>query len=397
MKVLLVSGVYPPHIGGPSAQTHQLAQGLICRGIDVHVATFGDTPGQSLVEGVPVTFLNGSQRRNWREKLTKNWQVYQELCQIIKEFQPNIVHQQTAVANLALYTGLASRRHHVRSLIKYSSDLRWERAQQQKLDHELPNVSTLMQPLLRLQLTSLQRFLFALFDRIWVTTPPFQTQLQQYFKVAVEKILLLPNFIDLSAFELVAQDRAKILSSTHPSSNRPFEVLVISRLQPWKGVDTCIRALAELRELPIKVRIVGQGKADYETYLKTLVHTLKLTQQVDFIGQISPTMIHRQYLKADAFVLASSYEPFGIVLVEAMAAGVPIVASDVGGIPSVVKDAAVLVPPKQVQALAHAIHHLFLDKGKRASLIAKGKQRVRAFELDQGIEHLLEEYNHLTH
>lgn len=397
MKVLLVSGVYPPYIGGPSAQTHQLAQGLIRRGIDVRVATFGDSRGQSLIDGVPVTFLNGSLRHNWREKLTKNWQVYQELCQIIKEFEPNVVHQQTAVANLALYTGLASRRYQVRSLIKYSSDLRWERAQQQKIDHELSEANTLIPILLRLRLTSLQRFLFTLFDCIWVTTPPFQTHLQQYFKVSVEKILLLPNFIDLHAFETVAQDREKILSSTHLNPTRTFEVLVISRLQPWKGVDTCIRALAELRDLPIKLRIVGQGSSDYEAYLKTLVQTLQLTQQVDFIGQVSPTMIHQQYLKADVFVLASSYEPFGIVLVEAMAAGVPIVASDVGGIPSVVNEAAVLVPPKKVQTLAHSIRQLFVDKEKSASLIAKGKQRVGAFDLDQGIEHLLAEYNRLAH
>ncbi len=396
MKVLLVSGVYPPHIGGPSAQTHQLAKGLIHRGIEVRVVTFGDSPGQSSFEGVPVTFLNGSRRGNWREKFTKNWQVYRKLYQIIKEFQPDLVHQQTAVANLALYTGFAARQCQVPSLIKYSSDLRWERSQQHRTEQELSYTDRFTQTFSRLWLASLQTILFTLFNCIWVTTPPFQTQLQQDLNVGTDKIVLLPNFIDLSAFETVAQDRDKISSQAHQSASGLFEVLVVSRLKPWKGVDTCIHALAELRDLPIKLRIVGHGNSDYETYLHNLVQTLQLTQQVDFIGQISPQLVHQQYLNTDLFVLASNYEPFGIVLAEAMAAGVPIVASDVGGIPSVVGDAAVLVPSNHVHALAQAIRDLFVDREKSASLIAKGRQRASTFGLDQGIDRLLAEYNRLV-
>ncbi len=395
MKVLLVSGVYPPSIGGPSAQTHQLAQGLMHRGVEVRVVTFGDSPGHSSIEGIPITFLNGSQRCGWQEKITKNWQVFRQLCQIIQAFQPNVVHQQTATANLGLYTGLAARQCRVPNLIKYSSDLRWERSQQHKIVREENGATTPTQTLSIIGLTGLQKLLFTLFDRIWVTTPPFQVQLQQDFQVALKKILLLPNFIDLSTYLAVAEARER--SADPPGSSEMFEILVVSRLKPWKGVDICIQALAELRELPIKLRIVGQGTSDYEAYLHNLVEILQLSHQVEFVGQISPQFVHQQYLKADLFILASQYEPFGIVLVEAMAAGVPIVASQVGGIPSVVDDAAVMVPPNDVQALAQSIRALVTDRKKQASLIAKGKQRSRMFALDKGIDRLMEEYHRLAH
>lgn len=396
MKILLVSGVYPPHIGGPSAQTHQLAKGLILRGVDVQVVTFGETPGQALVEGVVVHFLNGSTRRNWKEKVTKNWLVFQELCKIIQDFQPNVVHQQTAVANLALYTGLASRRYSIPNLLKYSSDLRWERLRQRPKNSELSQAENWVERFSRLGLTRLQQLLFFLFDRIWVTTPPFQAQLHQHFKVAKERIILLPNFIDLSLFEEVALGQARKTCGSNNPSQQNFVVVVVSRLQPWKGVDICIQAIAKLRDLPIQLRIVGDGQPEYEAYLQNLVQTLQLSTQVEFAGQISPHDIHMQYSQADLFVLASTYEPFGIVLIEAMAAGVPIVATGVGGIPSVVEDTAILVPPNQVSALAQGIRDLLVDPEKSASLISKGRQRARTFGLEQGIDRLLEVYDQLA-
>lgn len=390
MRILLVSGVYPPLIGGPSAQTHQLALGFVRRGVDVQVVTFGERPHHKTVDGVPVIFLNGSPRQSWTDKIVKNWQVYQQLCQIIEDFRPQVVHQQTAVANLALYTGLACRKYRIPNLLKYSSDLLWERVQQKTIHRK----SQFFSRLSTLWLMNQQRFLFSLFDRIWVTTPPFQTQLHESFNVALDKIDLLPNFIDLSAFEAVALARDDM---EHDSSQKGFVIAVISRLQPWKGVDTCIQALAELRDLPLQLRIVGRGSTSYEAYLHTLAQTLDVTANIDFVGQVSPLDIHQQYQQIDLFVQASSYEPFGIVLVEAMAAGVPIVATHVGGIPTVVEEAAVLVPPNQAPLLAQAIRTVVTDDSLRASLRAKGRQRAQIFGLEQGIHHLLGIYNRLAH
>lgn len=383
MKVLLVTGVYPPRIGGPSRQTQQLAQALIQRGIDTRVVTFGEEPMETLQAGIPVTFLDG-RRRGWGDKLTKNWQVYRDLCGIMRAFQPTVVHQQTAVANLALYTGLAARRCGIPSLLKYSSDLIWER-----LNRSSGQGASLSQGLARFKLTRQQRLLFSLYDCLWVTTPAFQERLHQDFQVPAAKIYLQPNFIDLSPFTQVAAARS---APVHPGRL----ILTVARLQPWKGIDTCIQALALLKDLPVTLRIVGAGRPAYIAELRQQVEALDLLTRVTFLEQVPPADIQQQYAQADLFVLASSYEPFGIVLVEAMAAGVPIVAARVGGIPAVVDGSARLVPPKDAKALATALRTLLEHPDQAAQLVQQGQVRAAAFGLGQGCDRMVEQYQRLS-
>ena len=395
MKVLLVSGVYPPQIGGPSAQTEQIAQGLIERGIEVKVVTYGNQRASKIINGISVTFLDGSLRRGLIDKVVLNWKVFTDLLQIIKDFRPTVLHMQTASSNLAIMTGVAAKFSRVPAMIKFSSDLVWDRANRDKLmgDSSSQKISPIKR-LSNLILELTQGFLFFTYDRIWATTPIYKERLLKKFQVRDRKIFLLPNIIDLQAFEKVAATR-----QTQPrSQNKDIVLLTISRLVPWKGIELCLEALSHLEDLPVSLRIVGNGAPDYELSLRELADRLGVREQVEFIGAVPPNKVAEEYRTADIFMLASYYEPFGIVLVEAMAAGVPIVATNVGGIPTVVEDgvSAQLVPSGDAVGLAKEIRALVKSETKLQDMAIAARTRSKQFDIKIVLDKLVGTYQSLA-
>jgi glycosyltransferase involved in cell wall biosynthesis len=411
MKVLLISGVYPPRIGGPSLQTQRIAQGLIQRGVEVQVVTYGDRHFSDTVDGVPVTFLDGQPYPGLIQKIWRNVRVYRNLKQVIQSFQPTVIQMQAAAGNLAILSGILAKQHRIPSVVKYTADLVWERSNEHKLAiAPEPSHPSLLQQLSILLLELTERFLFLLYDCIWATTPIFQEQLIHRFHIPRKKILLLPNFIDLCPFQQVAAERLasrqRALVYTFGSPSSPiaeahppevWTVLSVARLRPWKGVDQCIKAMAHLMDLPIRLKVVGDGTSEYETYLHQLAAQLEVSDRIEFVGAIPPGQIAEVYRTADLFVLASQYEPFGIVLLEAMAAGVPVIASNVDGIPTVVEDgiSAQLVPPGDAHRLATAIRTLLKHPEQQVALSTSARQRAQAFDLETGIDTLLDTYQHL--
>ena len=148
----------------------------------------------------------------------------------------------------------------------------------------------------------------------------------------------------------------------------------------------------------MRLHIAGGGAPDYEERLQQIVSTLELEDQVTFLGTVPPHSIAKIYNKADVFVLASYYEAFGIVLIEAMAAGLPVVATDVGGIPNVVeKDiSAFLVPAGDASALAEAMRVLAIDKEKAREMSAQARRRASGYGLAAGVDALFSCYKVLV-
>jgi glycosyltransferase involved in cell wall biosynthesis len=190
--------------------------------------------------------------------------------------------------------------------------------------------------------------------------------------VPPERITVIPNGVDLSEFG----------ARPAPPSSPTVRVLYVGRFYPrQKGLDVLIRALAEIpKRTPVSLRIVGEDWGGTEELLR-LAASLGVRPRVEFTGAISRSAVLTEYKGADLFVLPSRFEPFGIVLLEAMAAGLPIVATRVGGVPEVVEEGrtAVLVPPGDPTQLALAIGELARDAGRRQVLGALGRERARQF------------------
>ncbi|MCI4366013.1 MAG: glycosyltransferase family 4 protein [Thermoplasmata archaeon] len=209
-------------------------------------------------------------------------------------------------------------------------------------------------------------------DRI-VAQTTIESDLLRSLGVDPGKIARIPDGLDLAEFAGV------------PVSARPPEcrtILFVGRLYPeQKGLDPLVRAMAALPpDFELQLRLVGEDWGG-EALVRRLAQELGVTDRVSLTGPLARSELLGEYARADLFVLPSLFEPYGIVLTEAMAAGLPIVASRVGGIPEVVADGenALLCPPNDPVALAGAIERLARDGELRARFARAGRERVQQF------------------
>jgi glycosyltransferase involved in cell wall biosynthesis len=150
------------------------------------------------------------------------------------------------------------------------------------------------------------------------------------------------------------------------------------RLIGWKGVDDAIRAVGVLKDQGLKVRHLVLGDGEVRAVLERLAQDLGLEGSVAFLGRVNHEELPRFYsLAALAVFSPVGAETFGISIAEAMACGVPVVATKVGGIPEVVgEESGFLVPARDVAGLARALAELLKDKNLRARLARSARCRV---------------------
>lgn len=164
-----------------------------------------------------------------------------------------------------------------------------------------------------------------------------------------------------------------------PRTGAP-RLLVLGRLVRRKGADETVQALAGV---PGAELVVAGGGADPGAdpdvaRLRELAHRVGVADRVRFVGAVRRDAVPALLRSVDVVVCAPWYEPFGIVPLEAMACGRPVVASRVGGLQETVRHerTGLHVPPRDPQALADALHALVADPGRAAALGAAGRRRV---------------------
>jgi glycosyltransferase involved in cell wall biosynthesis len=165
----------------------------------------------------------------------------------------------------------------------------------------------------------------------------------------------------------------------------------VSTLIPRKGLDILLKALAKVINVIKNVKIIIVGKGPLEGMCKQLVQDLGIRDHVIFTGFLEEFPYHI-LSGSDVYVSASNSESFGIVYAEAMALGVPVVATNVGGIPEVVSNGitGLLVAPRDENALSEAIINLIENKERRQEMGLKGRMRVEAmFNLENRVRDLV--------
>lgn len=165
------------------------------------------------------------------------------------------------------------------------------------------------------------------------------------------------------------------------------DLLFIGRLERQKGLDVLLRALALPSLAGVTLRVVGTGPD--EKALASLATTLGLMGRVSFAGFQSHDALRGLAGRSRAFVFPSRHESFGMVLVEAMAAGLPCVAAAVGGVPEFAADAALLVPPEDPHLLAERVAELLRRPDLAATLAAAGRQVAEAHRWGAVVDDLM--------
>lgn len=226
-------------------------------------------------------------------------------------------------------------------------------------------------------------------DRIVAATQAEVAQLQWLYKVDTKRITVIPPGVDLSRFYPIPDDEAKEFIGIPPCDRM---LLYVGRIEPLKGIDTLLEALYWIQQRnlfddrPICLAIIGGDADDNQDRLNAEMARLQELREefdlgdfVTFLGKRSQDTLQYYYSAAQAVVMPSYYESFGMVALEAMACGTPVVASQVGGLAFLVQDGETgyTVPVDDPQALAERLVALVCNPqlhdrmGKQAAEFAR--------------------------
>jgi len=223
-------------------------------------------------------------------------------------------------------------------------------------------------------------------DRIVAATTAEYAQLMWLYKVDINKVTIIPPGVDISKFYPIPRDEAKEYIGIPPCERM---LLFVGRLEPLKGLDVLIEAIGimqqkgKLSENPFCLAIIGgesEGSTEQAgiemTRIKSLSEQYGLNDLVTFLGKQSQDSLPYYYSAAEAVVVPSQYESFGMVALEAMACGRPVVASQIGGLAYLVQDGVTgfTVPVDDPKELANRLTSLLQDSDLREQM---GKQAVQ--------------------
>jgi D-inositol-3-phosphate glycosyltransferase len=256
---------------------------------------------------------------------------------------------------------------------------------------------------------AIERLTVATADQVIASTPIDRGHLETYYGADESRVRVVPCGVDLNLFSPGPAEEARRRLGL-PDDERIL--LFVGRIQQLKGIDLLLRAAARLygrqhhsAAPPFRIVIVG-GRAtgdddDPEVRevqrLRALVHELGLDARVQWVGAVEHEELPTYYRAADVTVMPSTYESFGLVAVESMACGTPVVAARVGGLKTTVVDGATgyLVPARDPALYAERLEALISQPGLRRTMGAAARARAALFGWDQVASQLVELYESL--
>lgn len=222
-------------------------------------------------------------------------------------------------------------------------------------------------------------------DRVVATSPQEKEHMRSLVS-AKGKIDIIPCGTEIQLFGSIARSVARQKLGISPEVK---VVLYVGRFDPRKGIETLVRAvgMSALRDNADLRLIIGGGWREGESdgkerdRIDSIVRELGMSDITSFPGGLSREILPAYYAAADVCVVPSHYEPFGLVAIEAMACGTPVVASDVGGLKFTVvpEETGLLAPPKNEAAFANAIDRLLADSALTQQLGKAGRKRVETY------------------
>lgn len=206
--------------------------------------------------------------------------------------------------------------------------------------------SELNKPVVDKHVIALGEKTYCRLDKVIAVSQPLSANIERMFRVKPE---VVSNIIDIDY----------VKTARKISKNKIIKITTISRLVPQKRIDILLRALAKVCFADFKWELTVVGSGPLEKELKALNKELGLTDKVHFVGQKSHEEICQILAESDFFALASQYETFGVVFVEAMSFGLPVIGTRCGGPEMIINENnGLLVPSGDVEAMADALKYM---------------------------------------
>jgi glycosyltransferase involved in cell wall biosynthesis len=356
MNVLVVTGIFPPDHGGPASYVPRIAAALARRGHRVEVVCLSDRVDHHDSD-YPFR-LHRIQRRlfwPWRIVLT-TFTIWRTI------WHHDLIYVNGLGAESALAALLAGRP----AVHKVVGDYAWERATSRGwFRGTLDEYQTSAKPGRLRLLDWVRTFPLQLANQVIVPSE-YLRKIVSGWGISKNKIRVIYNAVECAA--------ASPVISPMPRPWHRKTLVTVCRLVPWKGVDGLIRLLSDLPD----TRLIVVGDGAMRALLESEAQSYGVAERIQFLGRLPQDAVRRCLEHADAFVLNSTYEGLPHVVLEAMAAGVPVIARNAGGTSEVVEDnvTGLLVPVGDTSALKAAIERLWREPALGRQLTAEAARRL---------------------
>ncbi|ACS32942.1 glycosyltransferase family 4 protein [Thermococcus gammatolerans] len=350
LKIALVSDWYYPKLGGVAVHMHDLALYLRKLGHEVDIITNDRETGKETElkrEGIGLIKVPGYTFGSIGINMTVFSRNASRLIPYVRNY--DVVHGQHAFTPLALKAVSAGRKAGKATLLTTHS-----------INYENSPV-----------IKALARMAFPYFryylgnpHRIIAVSRASKEFMRRFTRIPIE---VIQNGVNVDFFDVpLSKEEAK-----EKLGLGERVILYVGRLEPRKGISTLINAM---KHVDGTLLIAGQGSM--LPLLRERAKLLGVSKKVKFLGVVEYSRLPLYYRASDVFVLPSLSEAFGIVLLEAMASGTPVIGTKVGGIPEIIDGCGLLVPPGNAKELANAINLVLNNQSVERRLSRLGKRRV---------------------
>lgn len=367
MRILMLSWEYPPRIiGGISRVVHDLAQRLGAQGNEVHIVTCLD---QGALEEEMDKYVHVHRVRSY-ELSTVNF--------IDWVLQLNYSMLERCIM-LAGRTGGFDIIHAHDWIVAFA-------ARVLKASYGIPLISTIhatewgrnwgIHNEIQRYISSVEWWLTYESWKVIVNSSYMYNEVSQVFHLPSDKIRIIPNGVDLDKFRGYKKDYD--FRRNFAADNEKI-VFFVGRLVNEKGAHILLDAMPKILAYYGGVKLVITGKGPQMDFLRNKAASMGIEKKVYFTGYISDDNLSRLYMCVDVAVFPSLYEPFGIVALESMVAGVPVVVSDVGGIGEIVEHGidGMKAYAGNPDSLADSILEILHNPGKAEDMKAKALEKLR--------------------
>ncbi len=358
MKILQVTNVLSPVHGGSADVAYRLSKELAKRGHEVTIYTSDHELEQEYINSIPAVRVYAA--RTWLS--SANLFVAPGIMKKAKEetghFDIIHMHGYRTFQNIVVA-------HYARQY----------------------NIPYILQAHGSLTTFFHKRWLKRTFDVLWgnrilqnvskvIAVAGIEVEHYKNMRIDESKIEIIPNGIDLSEFDNLP--RKGIFRRKYGLDDKQRIILYLGRIHQIKGLDLLAKAYADIaRSLKDAQLVIAGPDTGYLSSLKKLVSGLGIGDRVLFTGPLFGREKLQAYVDADVYALPSSFEIFGITILEALACGTPVVVTDRCGIADIINQKGGLVVPYDTDQLSHALLQMLVDSKMRQQFGQKGKLLVR--------------------
>ena len=368
MKILMLTWEYPPRIvGGIARVVHDLSKRLIKDGHEVTVVTYrdnADVPEYENDKGVNVYrvdnyMIHPNNFIDWIMQL--NFNMLSKATEIInKEGGFDVIH-----AHDWLVTYAAKSLKNAYDIPIVATIHATEAGRNSGIHDETQRYINDTEWLLTYEATE-----------VIVNSNYMKNEIQRLFGLPFDKINVIPNGINLSNFTGIERDYD--FRRQYAMDNEKI-ILYVGRLVYEKGVQHLIAAMPKILSNYHDAKLIIAGRGGMMDELRAEANNLGLNDKIYFTGYLNSKQVQKMYKCADVAVFPSTYEPFGIVALEAMLAGVPTVVSDVGGLDEIVTHGVdgMKSYAGNANSIADSVTALLYDHQLATNVSKKAKQKVK--------------------